>query len=163
TTNVHYCGENNDGCILPVQNFWVGCGKRFKEPTAIAWQQHSYTTGCGHDRDDDLSSYYMEPVIEGFDELISEEFNESIFNAVFGGTLGQGDALIDRPGGEKVENLVARFFREVSTPDAYRNRGSNTYCSYWTSDRALYDETSSYYSVKNPKWMETLISLLMEE
>lgn len=160
-----FSGDMGDSCILPSQNFWVGCGARYTKPTAVTWQQHAYSSGSGHDRDDDLGGFYMEPVIEGFG-AISEEFNEVMFNAVFGGHIDSSShVLLDQPGGKPVANLVAEFFRAVATPTFYRNRGDSNqrYCSNWTSDRALYDETPSSWAIPKSCWTDKLISLLTEE
>lgn len=160
----YFSGNNGDSCILPAQNLWVGCAARFTKPTAIQWEQHAYTSGEGHNRDDDMGSFYMEPKLEGFGE-ISEEYNESMFNAVFGGYVeNNGSTMLDRPGGEPVANLVAEFYRSVVSEEYYRNRGSNTYCSYWTSECDLQDSsTKQYHVLKGNLWMDKLISLLTEE
>lgn len=166
TGGVEYVGYSGDSCILPSQNFWVGCAARFKQPTAIEWEQHPYSSGRGHDRDDDMCSFSMEPEIEGFGSVY-EEFNESMFNAVFGGiTDSKTGILHDRPGGEKVANLVCELFRAITTECYYRNRGSTGYCSYWTCENGLQEDMSSSsrcYEVKNDFWMDKLLSLLTEE
>ncbi|MCS5737232.1 hypothetical protein, partial [Herbiconiux daphne] len=132
----YFAGETGDSCILPATYFWVGCGKRFKEPTTVEWRQHAYTSGQGHERDDDMGFFEMNPVIEGYEDQTYEDFNDSLFGAIFGGVL-QDRLLLDEAGGKPVANLVSEFYRTVAKYDVYSRRGGNKYCLYWTSERAL--------------------------
>lgn len=159
-----FAGSTNDSCILPSGNFWVGCAARYMQPTQVQWEQHAYTSGSGHDRDDDMGSFYMEPTIEGIGK-VSEEFNETMFNAIFGGYYNgeTGHIMYDRPGGEPVKNAVSELYRAVAKPDSYRQRGSGGYCSNWTSDRELQNDDQNVFRIKNSLWIDTLISLLTEK
>ena len=160
---IRFNGSSDDNCILTSQNLWVGCASRFKTPCAVNWEQDSYSCGSGHVRDDDLGQFYMEPVIEGFPDT-SEEFNESMFNAVFGGHIDSStQILLDQPGGKPVANLVSEFFRAVATPAYYRNRGGNVYCSNWTSDRSLWSTSHADFQIKRGLWLDKLISMLTED
>jgi len=163
-TPIDFTGDNGDSCIVPAQNLWVGCAARFKEPVAIDWEQHSYTSGEGHHRDDDLGSFYMEPEIEGFSS-ISEEFNESMFNAIIGGYVDHNTSVMfDRPGGKQVANLVVEFYRAVYKEGYFCNRGSNGYCSYWSAECDLQTpSTFRHLRVSRDLWMDKLLSMLMEE
>lgn len=157
-----FAADNNDSCLIPSQNLWVGMGHRYLQPVAIDWSQHSYTEGRGHLRDDDIDGYDMEPEIRGYTNT-NEDFNSSMFEAIIGGVVdSRTTCLLDRAGGNNVANLVSEFFRAVAPKDLYRVRGSNGYCSYWTSERALYEEKTQ--ELCNPEtWVKTLLSLLTEE
>lgn len=159
-----WVGGNHDSSILPAQNFWVGCGSRYAQPTAVMWQQHTYESGQGHFRDDDLDTLSMEPTIKGFGQ-VHECFNVSMFDSIFGGAFatGHGDTLYDRAGGERVKNLICEFYRTVAKQEVYREKGSGGYLSYWQADRGLHSRTESDYVIPHSEWLKVCYKLLMDD
>lgn len=81
----YYSGSTNDSCILPDTLIVKGLGKKYEQPTSIAWFQETYSSGTGHVRDEDLDEEFETWYLTDGNESssLSRYYSNSIFNSVF--------------------------------------------------------------------------------
>lgn len=148
--SVEYTGNSGDSCIIPHYIICNGLGKLYSEPSQISWLQHSYSSGTGHHRDEDLEE------LQFTHPKCSEYSSSSLFLAVSQLEQKEGGLYL----GDKLAFPVGLALCAEAIDPKYRpSYPLNTYRIGTTLDDA---ETAEMLVVPREEWDTVILKLLMD-